>query len=202
MQLNTRYRIRTITIHSMFIALIALMGFIPFLGFLPIGAGVSITLIHIPVLLGATLLSTKSSTIFGLTFGLVSLFVVLTNPAPLPTDLFFLNPMISIFPRILFGLLAGLILSYAKQLNPRIKWFAISIGSFLATVGHTILVLTMLWLFESAAFIDSFGSLFNLIWFILSLNGFLEAILAAFVIPVLYFSLMNSRQVRRFLNQE
>lgn len=202
MQLNTRYRIRTITIHSMFIALIALMGFIPFLGFLPIGAGVSITLIHIPVLLGATLLSTKSSTLFGLTFGLVSLFVVLTNPAPLPTDLFFLNPMISIFPRILFGLLAGLILSYAKQLNPRIKWFAISIGSFLATVAHTILVLTMLWLFESAAFIDSFGNLFNLIWFILSLNGFLEAILAAFVIPVLYFSLMNSRQVRRFLNQE
>lgn len=202
MQLNTRYRIRAITIHSMFIALIALMGFIPFLGFLPIGAGVSITLIHIPVLLGATLLSTKSSTLFGLTFGLVSLFVVLTNPAPLPTDLFFLNPMISIFPRILFGLLAGLILSYAKQLNPRIKWFAISIGSFLATVAHTILVLTMLWLFESAAFIDSFGNLFNLIWFILSLNGFFEAILAAFVIPVLYFSLMNSRQVRRFLNKE
>ncbi|MFZ9139212.1 MAG: ECF transporter S component [Bacilli bacterium] len=202
MQLNTRYRIRAITIHSMFIALIALMGFIPFLGFLPIGAGVSITLIHIPVLLGATLLSTKSSTLFGLTFGLVSLFVVLTNPAPLPTDLFFLNPMISIFPRIIFGLLAGLILSYAKQLNPRIKWFAISIGSFLATVAHTILVLTMLWLFESAAFIDSFGNLFNLIWFILSLNGFFEAILAAFVIPVLYFSLMNSRQVRRFLNKE
>ena len=40
MQLTVRKQIRKLTIHSMFIALIAIMGFVPFLGFLPIGAGV------------------------------------------------------------------------------------------------------------------------------------------------------------------
>lgn len=202
MQLTARKQIRKLTIHSMFIALIAIMGFVPFLGFLPIGAGVSITLIHLPVLLGAVLLSTRSSTLFGLSFGVVSLLVVLTNPTPLPTDLFFINPMISIFPRIMFGFFAGIILTFAKRFEGPLQWMAISMGAFIATVFHTVLVLSMLWIFESAAFVESFGNLFNLIWFILGLNGLLEALLAAFIIPVLYLTLYNIRSIRRFLNQD
>lgn len=202
MQLTVKKQIRKLTIHSMFIALIAIMGFVPFLGFLPIGAGVSITFIHLPVLLGAVLLSTRSSTLFGLTFGVVSLLVVLTNPTPLPTDLFFINPMISIFPRLIFGLFAGFILTFAKRFEGPLQWVAISIGAFIATVFHTVLVLSMLWIFESAAFVESFGNLFNLIWFILGLNGLLEALLAAFIIPILYLTLYNIRAIRGFLTQD
>jgi len=202
MQLNARKQIRKLTIHSMFIALIAIMGFVPLLGFLPIGAGVSITLIHLPVLLGAILLSTRSATLFGLTFGVVSLLVVLTNPTPLPTDLFFINPMISIFPRIIFGLCAGFILTFAKSFKGPLQWITISIGAFLATMIHTVLVLSMLWIFESAAFIETFGNLFNLIWYILGLNGLLEALLAAVMIPALYITLFNVRSIRRFLTQD
>ena len=202
MQLTVRKQIRKLTIHSMFIALIAIMGFVPFLGFLPIGAGVSITLIHLPVLLGAVLLSTRSSTLFGLTFGVVSLLVVLTNPTPLPTDLFFINPMISIFPRLMFGFFAGFLLTFAKRFEGPLQWVAISMGAFIATVFHTVIVLSMLWIFESAAFVESFGNLFNLIWFILGLNGLFEALFAAFIIPVLYLTLYNIRSIRRFLNQD
>lgn len=202
MQITLRRQIRKLTIHSMFIALIAIMGFVPLLGFVPIGAGVSITLIHLPVLLGAILLSTRSATLFGLTFGMVSLFVVLTNPAPLPTDLFFINPMISIFPRIIFGLFAGIILTFAKQYKGRFGWLLIGASAFVATIVHTILVLSMLWIFESANFVASFGTLFNLIWFIMGLNGLLEALLAAFTIPLLYVTFNNIRPIKRFLTQD
>ncbi len=202
MQVTLRSKIRKLTIHSMFIALIAIMGFVPFLGFLPIGAGVSITLIHLPVLLGAILLSTRSATIFGLTFGIVSLLVVLTNPTPLPTDLFFINPMISIFPRVIFGLLAGMMLTFAKQFKGPLGLFAIGLSAFLATIVHTILVLSMLWIFESANFIESFGNLFNLIWFILGLNGLFEALLAAITIPIVYITFNNIRPFKRFLTQD
>ena len=203
MRLTIRHQIRTITIHSMFIALIAIMGLVPFLGFLPIGAGVSITLIHLPVLLGAILLSTRSATLFGLSFGLVSLLVVLTNPAPLPTDLFFLNPLISVLPRIIFGFFAGITLTFAKQVKGPlpIRWMAISVGSLIATIVHTVLVLSILWIFESEALIESFGNLFNLIWFILGLNGLLEAIVAAITIPVIYLTIEHIPSIRRFLKQ-
>jgi len=202
MQLTLRSQIRKLTIHSMFIALIAIMGFVPFLGFLPIGAGVSITLIHLPVLLGAILLTPRSATLFGFTFGVVSLLVVLTNPTPLPTDLFFINPMISIFPRIMFGLLAGIIFTFAKKIKGPIVWIAISVGSFIATLLHTVLVLSMLWIFESASFIETFRNLFNLIWFILSLNGLLEALLAAITIPVVYLTILQVPSIRRLLKHD
>jgi len=62
---------------------------------------------------------------------------------------------------------------------------------------HTVLVLSMLWIFESASFIDTFGNLFNLIWFILSLNGLLEALLAGITIPVVYLTILQVPSIRR-----
>lgn len=153
-------------------------------------------------MLGAILLSPRSATLFGFTFGVVSLLVVLTNPTPLPTDLFFINPMISIFPRIIFGLLAGIIFTFAKKIKGPIGWIVISVGSLVATVLHTVLVLSMLWIFESASFIETFGNLFNLIWFILSLNGLLEALLAAITIPVVYLTILQVPSIRRLLKQD
>jgi uncharacterized membrane protein len=198
MSMTRNQRIRFLTIHSMFIALIAIMGFIPFLGFLPIGAGVSITLVHLPVLLGAALLSTRSATLFGLTFGVVSLLVVLTNPAPLPTDLFFANPMVSVFPRILFGFIAGLLFSITRKFSKLNGFILLTIFAFIATVIHTVLVLTMLWIFEGAALVDIFGNLLNFIWVILGVNGFVEAIVAAAIIPTLTFTLRRIRFVSQF----
>jgi uncharacterized membrane protein len=198
MQTHRLDRIRRLTIASMFIALIALMGFIPFLGFIPLGAGVSITLVHLPVLLGAALLDTKASTLFGLTFGVVSLLVVLTNPAPQPTDLFFINPLVSVLPRVLFGLIAGLLFSLTRRFSVLYRYGLLAVFALLATLTHTILVLTMLWMFEGASLISTFGNLLNFIWIILGLNGFIEAVIAALIIPTLTFALNRIPYVRQF----
>lgn len=194
--MTTRQRIQLLTLHSMIIALIALMGFIPFLGFIPLGAGVSITIMHLPVLLGAVLLNPKSATLFGFTFGVVSLLVVLTNPTPQPTDLFFINPLISVLPRILFGLIAGVVFLFAKKVKGPLQLVTLSGAALIATILHTILVLTMLWLFEGAAFVETFGNIINFIGFILGLNGLIEAVLAAIIIPTLYVALHQVPLIR------
>jgi uncharacterized membrane protein len=197
MPITTRTRIQNLTVNAMLIALIALMGFVPFLGFIPLGASVSITIIHLPVLLGAALLSTRSATLFGLSFGLVSLLVVVTNPTPQPIDLFFVNPLISVLPRILFGLFAGVLFSFTRRFANLQQYGLLSLFAFLATVFHTVLVLSMLWLFASAELSGLFGNLVQFIWYILSLNGLIEAILSALLIPILTLALRRIRFVQQ-----
>jgi uncharacterized membrane protein len=197
MPITTRTRIQNLTVNAMIIALIALMGFVPFLGFIPLGASVSITIIHLPVLLGAALLSTRSATLFGLSFGLVSLLVVVTNPTPQPIDLFFVNPLISVLPRILFGLFAGVLFSFTRRFANLQQYGLLSLFAFLATVFHTVLVLSMLWLFASAELSGLFGNLVQFIWYILSLNGLIEAILSALLIPILTLALRRIRFVQQ-----
>jgi uncharacterized membrane protein len=197
MPITTRTRIQNLTVNAMIIALIALMGFVPFLGFIPLGASVSITIIHLPVLLGAALLSTRSATLFGLSFGIVSLLVVVTNPTPQPIDLFFVNPLISVLPRILFGLFAGVLFSFTRRFANLQQYGLLSLFAFLATVFHTVLVLSMLWLFASAELSGLFGNLVQFIWYILSLNGLIEAILSALLIPILTLALRRIRFVQQ-----
>lgn len=197
MPITTRTRIQNLTVNAMLIALIALMGFVPFLGFIPLGASVSITIIHLPVLLGAALLSTRSATLLGLSFGLVSLLVVVTNPTPQPIDLFFVNPLISVLPRILFGLFAGILFSFTRRFANLQQYGLLSLFAFLATVFHTVLVLSMLWLFASAELSGLFGNLLQFIWYILSLNGLIEAMLSALLIPILTLALRRIRFVQQ-----
>jgi uncharacterized membrane protein len=197
MPITTRTRIQNLTVNAMLIALIALMGFVPFLGFIPLGASVSITIIHLPVLLGAALLSTRSATLLGLSFGLVSLLVVVTNPTPQPIDLFFVNPLISVLPRILFGLFAGILFSFTRRFANLQQYGLLSLFAFLATVFHTVLVLSMLWLFASAELSGLFGNLVQFIWYILSLNGLIEAMLSALLIPILTLALRRIRFVQQ-----
>jgi uncharacterized membrane protein len=197
MPITTRTRIQNLTVNAMLIALIGLMGFVPFLGFIPLGASVSITIIHLPVLLGAALLSTRSATLLGLSFGLVSLLVVVTNPTPQPIDLFFVNPLISVLPRILFGLFAGILFSFTRRFANLQQYGLLSLFAFLATVFHTVLVLSMLWLFASAELSGLFGNLVQFIWYILSLNGLIEAMLSALLIPTLTLALRRIRFVQQ-----
>jgi uncharacterized membrane protein len=175
------------------------MGFVPLLGFIPLGPGASLTLMHLPVLLGASLLSWRSATLFGFAFGMVSLLVVLTNPSASPTDLIFVNPLISVLPRVLFGLIAGLLASLMHRISRRYQYVYLVAFAFVATLIHTVLVLTMIWIFEGSNLIEFFNieSLWIFIWIVFGTNGFLEALLAAFVIPALTFTLSRIPFIRQ-----
>jgi|SRR5690554_2761455 len=98
-------------------AIVLAMSLIPQIGFLTIFPGlVSITLVHIPVLVGIFLLDSKHSAILGGIFGLGSLFAALLYAAS-PLDQAFIYPWISILPRIAFGLLAFYLVKVFKKLG-------------------------------------------------------------------------------------
>lgn len=78
------------------------LGLTP-LGFIPIGP-TRATIMHIPVIIGAILEGPIVGAIVGLIFGLFSIFQAVTNPTPI--SFVFLNPLVSVLPRILIGVVS------------------------------------------------------------------------------------------------
>lgn len=97
-------------------AIIVLMTFIPQIGYITVMPGVSITLVHIPVIIGVTILGLKESIALGAFFGISSMIVALTR-ATNPFDLAFKLPWISVLPRILFAIGAHFIVKGFKKLG-------------------------------------------------------------------------------------
>nr|WP_072514162.1 ECF transporter S component [Ndongobacter massiliensis] len=77
------------------------------IGYLPIGPIVATTM-HIPVLIGAIALGPKVGFILGLAFGLTSFFNALQGLSG-ASSFIFMNPLISIVPRLILGVFSGLI---------------------------------------------------------------------------------------------
>ena len=119
---------------SMFSAIILMMSLVPNIGFILLFPGISITIIHIPVLVGVMLLSRKQALLLGLVFGVGSLLAALMRAAS-PIELAFINPLISVLPRVLFAWFAyeifHLLSFISKKVSPLISiWFVRIILAF------------------------------------------------------------------------
>ena len=76
---NVSTRTRDLVQLALFAALIIIMAFTPFIGYIPLGF-TRATIIHIPVILGSLLLGPKKGAILGALFGLTSLINNTINP--------------------------------------------------------------------------------------------------------------------------
>ncbi len=133
--------IRMMAIDAMFIAILAIFAFVPFLGFITLGP-ISFTTIPIIVFVGAYIFGWKRGLIYGIAFGVFSLIKAFSFPGTI--DYYFINPLISVLPRALFGLVAGFLAMGLKKLA--IKWSAwlIFIYVFLVSFLHSVMVIGML----------------------------------------------------------
>jgi len=77
------------------------------LGMIPWFAGASLTTVHVPVIVGAVIEGPAVGLCVGAIFGVSALVRAATAPQG-PIDLFFVNPLISVLPRLLVGLAAWL----------------------------------------------------------------------------------------------
>lgn len=137
--------IMSMTVDAMFLALIAILSFVPYIGYITIGP-ISFTIIHIIVLIGALLFGTGKGTLYGLFFGLFSLFKALTFPGTL--DYLFVNPFVSVLPRVLFGLVSGLVFDCIRKRTTFKNYLLICAPlAVLLTFVHTFLTLTCLYVF-------------------------------------------------------
>lgn len=97
-----KWQTRKIAITGMLGAVSVVLSFTP-LGYLPLGF-FSVTTMHIPVIIAAILEGPLVGGIVGLIFGITSLLKHLL--APQPISFIFWNPLVSIIPRVLIGVLS------------------------------------------------------------------------------------------------
>jgi uncharacterized membrane protein len=108
------------------------LGMTP-LGFIPLPF-MNATIMHVPVIIGAILQGPVVGALVGLIFGIFSMVKAFSNPSI--TAFLFMNPIISILPRILIGVGSYYIYKLIKlnAINVRIGIAAIS-GSLINTMG-------------------------------------------------------------------
>lgn len=109
------------------------------LGLIPWISGVSITIMHIPAIIGAILEGPLVGAGIGTIFGLFSL--IQANQTPAGFDVLFRNPLVSVLPRILFPLATWGVYAIISRWK---MYPAVIISAVFGTVIHTALVLGML----------------------------------------------------------
>lgn len=189
--MNTKTKKLTLT--SLMATLIIVMTFIPYTGYISYGL-ISITTIHVPVIIGAIVLGKKEGFILGLVWGLSNLVKAYTSMTP--EALIFLDPRISVVPRVIFGLTAGFVgdLMIKKiYKNPKIT----SIIAILLTILHTTLVITAIMLFGQDNMFNFGESIMTVFQIVISLNGIVEIALAGVLTPIIVMALRNSGNLRK-----
>lgn len=143
----SKIKTQDIAIDAFFLGIIILMGVVPQLGYIQVLPWLSLTLMHLPVLLGAYLYGWKKGLLLGTAFGLTSWIVALVRASG-ALDVLFIYPWISVLPRMAFGLASGLLFQLLKK-TPKIERNGWLVGtlSFLLTCFHTVTVFLDLYLF-------------------------------------------------------
>ena len=181
-------------------ALTVLLGITP-LGFIRLPWGLAITLLHIPTILGALIIGWPAGIGIGAIFGIFSLIQAASNPVGL--DALFVNPLISVLPRILFGLTVSFIFNLLSKIKILPKTIAASITAVVSTLIHTLYVSFALYGFAGKQVSELLGNT-GLSAFILLLlpNATAEAITAGLVTAAVAGILYASKGKKSKLSQE
>jgi len=153
---KSRLNIRRITVAGVLSALSIGLNFTPLAFMLIPGLQVQITLMHVPVIIGAILEGPLVGAFIGLVFGLFSLYTAAITP--LPIAFAFLNPLVSVLPRVLIGIVTyyvyKLFLGLFKQKKDSL---AIGIAATVGTLTNTIGVLGMIYILYARRFVEAIG---------------------------------------------
>jgi uncharacterized membrane protein len=198
---------RRLAVIGLLLALMLIFGFTP-LGFIPVTPVVSITLLHIPVLVGLLCEGFGTGMLLGLLFGLLSLARALWMPSGLLSP-FFLNPLISVLPRLWAPCAAWGAYRGASALlgRPRgkdrpgqtkarpVAWACAAVAG---TLANTVGVLGMLWLvYGTTMLAETFqvaaAAVAGVLGGIVLTNGLAETAFAALVVPALLGALVAAR---------
>ncbi|MFA5503428.1 MAG: ECF transporter S component, partial [Bacilli bacterium] len=188
-----------LTLNAFIIALISVMSMVPQVGYL--GAGnISITTIHVVVLLFALLFGIREGAVAGLTFGVLSFIRAVILPSS-PIDVLFINPLVSILPRVIFGIAAGATFDALRkiQMSKSLRTALTLIALPILTLFHSLITLSTLWIvYHNNELLASFNY-----WILLSsifaVNGLLEILISLALTPALAFGIYRGIKSLNFL---
>lgn len=173
----------TLTQLALFTAIIIIMTFVPYTGIISYGI-ISITTLHIPVIIGSILLGWKSGAILGFIMGICSLIRAWVMPGSALEQIIFTNPLVSVLPRIFIGVFSALVFAWLYKLTKGKQVISIGIAALIGTLTNTVLVITMMNLIYYEKLSSSFGgTLRTIVSTIFGINGLIE-IAAAIVVSI------------------
>ncbi len=178
-QKKSSITIRELTIIGLLAGITIALGLSGY-GIIPLGP-LNVTTLHVPTLIGAIVEGPKVGGFVGFIFGCYSLWQNITAPNILSP--LFINPIISVLPRVLFPILAYLVylVLWKVPQGPRII-----VTAFMGTIFHTIMVMGLIFLLYA----DMFALKMNLspdqvlgsILFLSATHGIPEAVFAAVIV--------------------
>lgn len=177
-----KFGTRQITTIGMLSAISIILG-VTRLGFIPIQP-INATIMHVPVIIGAILEGPLVGAMIGLMFGIFSIIQSITTPNIL--SFAFINPLVSVLPRILIGITSYYVY---KGIFVKNEAFKIGIGAIIGSLTNTVGVLGMIYILYAAKYAKAMGISVSLaaktIFGVAFTSGLPEAGIAAFItIPV------------------
>jgi uncharacterized membrane protein len=132
--------VRKIVIAGALSAVSIVLGFTP-LGYIPWFSGATLSVLAVPTIIGAVLEGPLVGLVVGGVFGATSLVQAATNPARGPIDVFFVNPFISVLPRLLIGLAAW---ALYRLFRGKFVPVAAAVAGVAGSLANTVFVLAAL----------------------------------------------------------
>lgn len=168
-------------------AILLIQNFVPLLGNIPIPP-LNPTIIHVTVIVATIVMGTKDGMIAGFIWGVIRFARALAMPATPLDPLIWVNPMISILPRVLIGLSTGLLFHFLQKRFKSNK-MSIAISAFVGSMTNTIFVMLFIYIFFNA----DIGRLMNIdmsniaygLMVIIVTSGIPEAIVASILAPLI-----------------
>lgn len=146
---GNRFTVRKMVMAGMFSSISIFLG-LTGLGFFKIPP-VSVTIMHVPVIIAAIIEGPIVGAIVGLIFGLFSIYQAITTPTVM--SFIFLNPIISVLPRILIGVVSYYVYYFVSKKYNR---FSIALSSVIGTFTNTFLVLSLAYIFYANSLSQAF----------------------------------------------
>lgn len=176
-----------IVILGLLSAIIIIQTTVPFLGYIPIGP-LSLTIIPVTVIVAAIVLGTKEGAIVGGIWGLITFVRAFVAPTSIIAPIVFTNPLISVLPRILIGVVAALVFHRMLQgkFNETVR---MSVAGVLGSFTNTVLVLGLIFLFYREPYANflqmNLEQLLPALLSIMATNGITEAVLSGILAPII-----------------
>jgi uncharacterized membrane protein len=152
-KLQPQMNVRRVAVAGILSAFSILLTLVPSLGYIPIPP-LTITTMHIQVIIAAILEGPFVGGFVGLIFGLSSMYTAATIYAGWPTAFPFLNPLVSVLPRILIGVLSYFAFIAMKKLIKN-KSVSIVFGAIAGTATNTIGVLGMIYILYAQRYVNA-----------------------------------------------
>ena len=183
---KNNFSVKKITLISIFMAIILIQTWIPFLGYIAIPP-LNITIIHVTVILASLVMGGKTGAFIGFFWGLNSLIRAYTIPSSPMYIYIFSSPLVSVLPRFLMPVCLMAISSAIKNRLTQANYYRLM--GLAGALLNTILVLSAIVVFKRQDYLQiqgaSMANLWSVLMGIILVNGIPEAIFSAFVMPLL-----------------